>query len=205
VSAYPPAAVADLVVRRTLGQPATVGRTRLVCVDGPAGSGKSTLGAAVARVAAAHGSALLLHMDDMYEGWSGLADALPRVAAEIVEPLRSGRLGRYRRYDWRAGRFAEAHDVSPVDVLVLEGVGSGAASYADAITTLVWVEAPVDLRLERGIARDGDEQLPHWLTWMDEEAVVHTRERTRDRADVFVDGTGAAAPVVAHTGGRTSA
>ena len=205
MSAFPPDAVAGLVVRRTLERPATLGRTRLVCVDGPAGSGKSTLGAAVARAAAGHGSALLLHMDDMYEGWDGLADALPRVGAGIVDPLRSGRPGRYHRYDWHAGRFAEAHDVEPVDVLVIEGVGSGAAAYADAITTLVWVEAPEELRVARGIERDGEEQLAHWLAWMADEAAVHARDRTRERADVLVDGTGAAAPVVAQAGGRTSA
>jgi uridine kinase len=204
VSSFPPDDIADLVVRRTLERPPTLDRTRLVCIDGPAGAGKSTLGAAVTRAAEGHGSALLLHMDDLYEGWGGLADVFPRVRAGIVDPLRAGRPGRYRRYEWHAGRFAEAHDVEPVDVLVLEGVGSGATAWADSITTLVWVEAPEELRLARGIERDGEEQLPHWLAWMADEAAVHARDRTRERADLLVDGTGIAAPVVAQTGGRTS-
>ncbi|MGH3588040.1 MAG: hypothetical protein ACRDQ0_17165, partial [Pseudonocardia sp.] len=96
------------------------------------------------------------------------------------------------RYDWHREAFAEWHTVEPVDLLILEGCGSGAAAYDDAITSLVWVEAPRDLRVERGIARDGAEVLANWLDWMDSEDALFTRERTRERSDVVVDGTGEA-------------
>jgi uridine kinase len=175
----------------------TLGAVRLVCVDGPAGSGKTTLGAALARAAGRFGSVGLVQMDDLYEGWTGLTgDLTDRIARLLLAPLRDGRAGRYRRYDWALGRFAETHSVDPVDTLVLEGVGSGAAAYDELITLLVWVEAPQDLRLERGVARDGPEVLPEWLRWAEQEDRVFTRERTRQRADVLVDGTGGNPPVV---------
>jgi uridine kinase len=200
-----PAAVADLVVRRALERPATLGRGRLICVDGPAGSGKTTLADAVAAAAARAGTVDLVHMDDVYEGWHGLDDALPRVARDLVEPLRAGRPGRYRRYDWHARRLAETRTVEPVDVLVLEGVGSGAAADPAAITTLVWVEAPRDLRLRRGLERDGEALRAEWLAWMADEERVHAREQTRARADLLVDGTGALPPAPAQpTAGRSS-
>jgi uridine kinase len=104
--------------------------------------------------------------------------------------LREDRPGRYQRYDWHREQFAEWHTVDPVDVLILEGVGSGASAYGDNITSLVWVEAPRDLRVERGRERDGEEVLPKWLEWMDSEDAVFARERTRQRADVVVDGSG---------------
>ncbi|MBJ7451459.1 MAG: uridine kinase, partial [Blastococcus sp.] len=45
-----------------------LGGTRLVCVDGPAGSGKTTF---AGRLAAALGDdAELVHMDDLYAGWT---------------------------------------------------------------------------------------------------------------------------------------
>ncbi|HET6624914.1 MAG TPA: 4-amino-4-deoxy-L-arabinose transferase [Nocardioidaceae bacterium] len=183
--------IADLLVWTTSGKPPTLGSTRLVCVDGRAGSGKTTLGKALRDAAVRLGSARLLHMDDMYEGWSGLGDALTaRIDQDLLGPLREDRPGRYRRYDWASGRFAEWHTVDPVDLLVLEGVGSAGSSYADAVTTLVWVEAPRELRIERGVARDGRAVLPRWLQWMDDEDVLFARERTRQRADVVVDGTG---------------
>jgi hypothetical protein len=54
----------------------------------------------------------------------------------------------------------------------------------------VWVEAPRDLRLSRGLERDGDDARAHWLAWMDAESEHFARERTRERADVHVDAVG---------------
>ena len=54
---------------------------------------------------------------------------------------------------------------------------------------LVWVEAPYDVRLRRGLERDGDAFAPHWEQWAADEAALFARERTRERADVVVDGT----------------
>jgi len=185
--------IAELLAWFTFEKRPTLGETRLLCVDGRAGSGKTTLGRALLTASSELGSARLLHMDDMYEGWSGLgSDLSARIASDLLGPMREDRPGRYRRYDWALERFAEWHSVEPVDTLVLEGVGSGARAYDDAITTLVWVEAPRALRTERGIARDGDAVLQKWLTWMDDEDALFARERTRQRATVVVDGTGEA-------------
>src|SRR5690606_17228923 len=116
-----------------------------------------------------------IHMDDLYLGWSGVDAALgPRVAEQLTEPFAAGRPGSYRRFDWERNELAEQHDVSPVDLLVLEGVGSGARAIAPHRTALIWVSAPDDLRLSRGMARDRalherddvewdvEEQRRHW-------------------------------------------
>ena len=184
--------IADLLAWVAMESAPTLGSTRLVCVDGRAGSGKTTLAEAMLRAASEVGRARLLHMDDMYEGWGGLGDVSERVERDLVRPLRENHPGRYQRYDWHRETFAEWRTVDPVDLLILEGVGSGAAVYDDTITKLVWVEAPRDLRVERGLARDGAEVLPMWLDWMESEEVVFARERTRQRADVVVDGSGEA-------------
>lgn len=187
--------VAADVIESTLTKAPTLGRGRLVCVDGPAGSGKTTLAAALRRTARdvlpAEGEVALLHMDNVYAGWAGLETGMATVATSVVEPLRHGRPGRYRRFDWHAMTFAEEHVVNPVDVLVIEGVGSAAAAYDDAITCLVWVETPADVRLDRGLARDGQGMRDHWLRWREAEQAMFVRERTRERADVVVDGVSA--------------
>ncbi len=185
--------VAELLLARTLQQPPTLGTTRLLCIDGRAGSGKTTLAGAVAGAATAQGCEVsVVHMDDIYEGWAGLARTMPRVAGDLVEPLAQGKPGRWQRYDWAAGRLAEWHTVTPVPLLVLEGVGSAASCYDDRITTLVWVDAPRELRIARGLARDGEQVRPYWMAWMEDEDALFARERTRERADVIVDGTGVA-------------
>ncbi|WP_245155190.1 AAA family ATPase [Nocardioides sp. 1609] len=159
-----------------------------MCVDGPGGSGKTTL----ARALAAATGAPVVHMDDLYDGWAGL-DRVDAQLATLLVPLAAGEPGRYRRYDWHAGAFAGAVTVAPHDLtgdlLVVEGVGSGSSTYADLTTVLVWVEAPRDVRLRRGIERDGGHLRKQWLAWQDAEDAHHARHRTRERADLLVDGT----------------
>ena len=164
----------------------TLGDGRLLCIDGPAGSGKTTLAAEMAELAP---DARVVHLDDLYDGWSGLC-ALPDQLDALLLPLARGLAGSYRRYDWHAARFAETVPVEPVELLILEGVGSGSLQHASLVTTLAWVSAPPSLRVRRGIERDGAAVEPHWRQWMVDEAEHFARERTRERADILVDGTG---------------
>lgn len=172
------AAVLDLLLAR----PATLGGGRLLCIDGPSGSGKTTLATAVADLAP---EALVVHMDDLFEGWAGL----PTVDAQLdglLVPLAAGRPGSYRRFDWAADRFAETVTVDPAPLLVLEGVGSGSSGTADLATVLVWVEADRDVRMARGLDRDGEAYRPYWEQWALAEQEHFARHRTRDRVDLVV-------------------
>lgn len=173
---------ATAVVAHAEAHPARLGSGRLICIDGPAGSGKSTLAAQVAQLRAAP----IVRMDDLYPGWQGLFEVEPEVAG-VLRPLSEGRTGRYRRYDWVAGEYGEEHRVEPAPLLVLDGVGSGSRAWSDLVTTLVWIEAPADLRLARGLARDGEDQREHWLRWMRDEELLFAREQTRERADLVLD------------------
>ena len=175
------------VAGAALAAPARLGRVRLVVVDGPAGSGKTTFADALAGAA----GATVLHLDDLYDGWTGLEGSLwPRLSAQVLEPLRRGLPGRFQRYDWGAGAFADWVDVPVPPLLVLEGCGS-ARRAADQFASLrIWVEAAPDLRLERGLARDGSDARPQWEAWMLDEAEHFAREDTRARADVRLDAVG---------------
>lgn len=177
---------AEAVLALARSRPPTLGGGRLVCVDGPAGAGKTTLAEAIA--AAAPGTPVV-HMDDLYAGWDGLPE-VDRQLSGLLRPLAEDRAGSYRRYDWAAGRFAETVAVEPAPLLVVEGVGSGSRVVADLVTVLVWVDAPYELRMRRGIERDGEAFEPHWAAWADAELVHFARENTRGRADVTLDGAG---------------
>lgn len=147
---------------------------RLILIDGPAGSGKTTLAATV--------GAPVIHLDDLYEGWYGIQAGIDQAQA-LVDALGQGRPAGYRRFDWHLGAYAEHVPVPPTDLLVIEGVGAGSVR-ADAL--LVWVEAPEHERLRRGLARDGEGMHDHWVRWMLDEQVLFERDDTRARAEVYV-------------------
>jgi energy-coupling factor transporter ATP-binding protein EcfA2 len=176
----------DQIVQLTLRRSATCGHTKVVSVDGPAGSGKTTLAAALADALGERGlDVAVLHMDDFYEGWAGLQpDLEPRLVGQVFEPLSHERLGHWQRYDWAAEAFDGWIDLPAVDVLVLEGCGSGARAYDPFRTTLVWVEADRATRIARGVERDGEQVLPRWLSWMDREENHFRLNGTRGRADM---------------------
>ncbi len=157
------------------------GGVRVVTLDGPSGSGKTTLAAALA---ARLDGAPVVHMDDLYPGWDGLDDAVPRLVEWVLEPLSAGLPGAYRRWDWAAGRYAERHAVAAAPVVLVEGVGCGAAACAPLLSLLVWLDAPRDVRRARGLARDGDAFAPHWQRWADAEAAHFAAQGTHDRAGI---------------------
>jgi uridine kinase len=163
-----------------------LGRTRLVCIDGPAGSGKTTL---ATRLATALGpDTEVVHMDDLYEGWT-MTGAVDRLESAVLRPLAQERPGAYRRYDWDAGEFRPELVPVPVpDVLIVEGCGSSPRQFDRWATLRIWVEAPRALRLARGIARDGAALTDQWLQWQAVESAVFAAQDTVARADVRVDG-----------------
>ena len=162
-----------------------LGPVRLVAVDGFAGSGKTTF---AGRLAAALG-APLVHTDDLLEGWTDQVSFWPRLESWVLAPLRTGRPGRYRRYDWLHRRFAERwHEVPVAPVLILEGVTAARATVHPELSLAVWVEAPRGLRLARGIARDGERLRPQWEAWQRGEDDHVSTDRTPDRAGLVVDG-----------------
>jgi hypothetical protein len=160
------------------------GGARLVAVDGYGGAGKSTF---AARLAAALGGAAVVHTDDFATGEPG-GEWWPRLEREVIIPLSAGEAARYRRWDWEARRLAEWHVVEPMPAVVIEGVSSARRAGAGRLACAIWVEASAEVRLERGLERDGRKARPLWAAWMAEEDAHFARDDTRARCDLVVDG-----------------
>ncbi|MPQ98998.1 uridine kinase [Modestobacter sp. I12A-02628] len=195
-----PPTVAALA-RRVLDTPPRLGGTRLVSIDGPAGSGKTTFAGRLADAVAARTGrrASLVHMEDLYtgddvgSGWS-MSGAVDRLDAGVLRPVREGRPGSLHRWDWAAGAAEPAATTVPVaEVLLVEGCGASPRRHDPWTSLRVWVEAPAELCLRRGLARDGAELRPWWERWQAEERAVFAAEDTRARADVRVDGAASGA------------
>lgn len=172
----------ETALRLALERPPSLGDARLICVDGPAGSGKTTLAAGIA---ALDPRAVVVNTDQLLDGWGGLP-ALPPLLAALLEPLARGADSSYLRYDWAAGRYGERVPVPWTPLLVVEGVGAGARLLAPYRTLLVWVSAPDEERLRRVVERDGQEVVPHLEDWVRDEGRHFAEEGTSTAADLRV-------------------
>jgi hypothetical protein len=176
------AEIAAAVVRRD-----PVNGIRLVGVDGPSGSGKSFLAARLAVLL----SAPIIEIDD-FVSWDCFAGWWPRFDAQVLSPLLAGRDATYQARDWSDWYGSSLGDwkTQPwAPTIILEGVTCTRRETVGRISYAVWVHAPAELRLARGMARDsafaGKREL--WTRWMREEDEFFTMDGTRERADIIVD------------------
>ena len=133
----------------------------VVTIDGYSGSGKSTLAAALARLVKGW---QVLHLDDWYPGWDGLA-AGAGIARRIAADLRGGRASSYEAWDWDNGATGATVSV-PLAPTIIEGCGAIEAEADLAI----WIADPgEEERRNRALARDGQTYAPHWRRWADQD------------------------------------
>lgn len=78
--------------------------------------------------------------------------------------------------------------VEPTELLILEGVTAAREAFVPFLTDSIWVDTPAQLRLRRGLDRDGPDALEQWQAWMAEEDRYVARERPDERADLVVAG-----------------
>lgn len=170
----------------------------LVGLDGPGGCGKSTLSQLLA---SAGENVSVVQMDDFYKPSSehptdedarwGEAFDWQRLRRQVLEPLRNGSQARYQRYDWDRDAMADWLEVPPGGLVVVEGVYCTRSELADFYDFKVWVQCPSEVRLERGVARDGEEARDQWLLeWMPAEDEYASQDEPHKRADLILDGTG---------------
>jgi uridine kinase len=158
------------------------GATRITAVDGPGGAGKSTLASALA----AGLGAKLVHTDD-FASWDNPVDWWPRHVTEVLEPLTRGEQVRFLPTSWGGPPKPEV-EVAPGGDVIVEGVSASREAFRPYLAFAIWIETPRDLRLARGLERDGADALPLWERWMAEEDAYVERERPHEHVDVVVRG-----------------
>lgn len=171
----------DDVLRLLAGRRPACGSTTVVAVDGPSGAGKTRFSEELATAAGGD----LLHLEDVYPGWGGLA-ATPPIIARVLETIAVDGIGTAPRWNWELASPGPLLHVPPTPLLILDGVGSGAGVIRPYLSLLVWVEAPDAVRKERALARDGGTYAPYWDMWAAQEADHFAREATRRHADLVV-------------------
>ena len=139
--------------------------TYTLLIDGLSGSGKTTLANHIGSVLGIQ----VVHLDDFYPGWGGLAIGARMVADDVLDPVAPG----FWRWDWEQNTRAEWVPLVPGADLVVEGVGAvteASISKAKArgeVDTLR-VVADAETRKARALKRDPG-YAPWWDMWAEQE------------------------------------
>jgi hypothetical protein len=105
----------------------------------------------------------------------------PRFDEQVLSPLLAGRDATYQARDWTdwyGSTLGSLKTQRWSPTVILEGVTCTRRDTIGRLAYAIWVEAPADMRLARGMARDtrfpGKEDL--WKQWMREEDDLHGTE-----------------------------
>ena len=161
----------------------------LITIDGVAGAGKTTLATFMADEYKDRASVYVVHLDDLYDGWvDPLGESLSRKLESIANAHRAGEPLELTQYDWQNSKPGASFTIPAVDLLVLEGVGSGQRSIREYVETKIWIDLEPIVGLRRVLARDGFEIENEMLTFMEAQRVHFVEEGTREAADFHLNG-----------------
>ena len=170
----------------------SIGRVKFIAIDGHGGSGKTTL----ATLLSEKFKAEVIHTDD-FASWDNPSNWWPLVIKHIFEPISLGaEVLNYNRSSWEENHKPEPVVNQPVaDVMILEGVSSSRKEFRDFLSLSLYVDAPKEICLERGINRDSqtsfgrEELMQRWEKWFEQEELYIARDKPKEYADIVVDGT----------------
>lgn len=165
------------------------GKTRVIAIDGPAGSGKTTLSFALE--AALHNfKVATIHLDSLYQGWDdALTSTLSRnLENQILKPLSLEKPAEYRVFDWFEMKPGMTVSFDSPEYLILEGVGAAQSVTRKYANYLIWIDVASELGLKRVLARDGQEIEAQMRNWQLIESDFFIRDNTRECANLRIDG-----------------
>ncbi len=174
----------ELALASIRARPARDGSTvKFVAIDGPGGAGKSSL---ARHLAAELGGVPILQTDD-FASWENPVDWWPEMLERALKPLAAGQPAHFTPSDWGGGG-KEAVTIEPAEFIIVEGVSASRKEFRRFLTYAIWVDAPAELRLKRGLERGGKNTRAQWEKWMAEEDDFFGREELREKADLVLRG-----------------
>jgi uridine kinase len=124
------------------------------------------------------------------EFWTGTMFDLERLRRSVLDPLLAGRSVAYDGWDWAAKVSRPGRVLRPAGVVIVEGVCALHQMFRHDLAVRVWIDTPAEVRLARGVARDGEASRRTWLdVWMPNEAAYIDRDDPVSCAHLVIDGS----------------
>jgi uridine kinase len=161
-------------------------QTPIVLIDGRAGSGKSTFAEALQQQLFRDGESAprVIHMDNIFEGWDGLALGSDYMVRFILQPLARRETASWQDWSWVRNQRSSWREFSGGTPLIVEGCGSLTERSKEHADIAIWLEASEEVRRERWIQRE--RHLEKFDFWAAQELDFYAREKSQSLADLVI-------------------
>ena len=161
-------------------------QTPIVLIDGRAGSGKSTFAEALQQQLFRDGESAprVIHMDNIFEGWEGLALGSDYMVRFILQPLARQETASWQDWSWVKNQRSSWREISGGTPLIVEGCGSLTERSKEHADISIWLEASEETRRERWIQRE--RHLEKFDFWAAQELDFYAREKSHSLADLVI-------------------
>jgi uridine kinase len=161
-------------------------QTPIVLIDGRAGSGKSTFAESLQQQLFRDGESAprVIHMDNIFEGWEGLALGSDYMVRFILQPLARQETASWQDWSWVKNQRSSWREFSGGTPLIVEGCGSLTERSKEHADIAIWLEASEEVRRERWIQRE--RHLEKFDFWAAQELDFYAREKSQSLADLVI-------------------
>jgi uridine kinase len=161
-------------------------QTPKILIDGRAGSGKSTFAEALQQQLFRDGESAprVIHMDNIFEGWEGLALGSDYMVRFILQPLARQETASWQDWSWVKNQRSSWREFSGGTPLIVEGCGSLTERSKEHADIAIWLEASEEVRRERWIQRE--RHLEKFDFWAAQELDFYAREKSQSLADLVI-------------------
>lgn len=161
-------------------------QTPIILIDGRAGSGKSTFAEALQQQLFRDGESAprVIHMDNIFEGWEGLALGSDYLVRLILQPLARRETASWQDWSWVKNQRSSWREFSGGTPLIIEGCGSLTERSKEHADISIWLEASEETRRKRWIQRE--RHLEKFDFWAAQELDFYAREKSQSLADLVV-------------------
>ena len=161
-------------------------QTPIILIDGRAGSGKSTFAESLQQQLFRDGESAprVIHMDNIFEGWDGLALGSDYLVRFILNPLSRRETASWQDWSWVKNQRSSWREFSGGTPLIFEGCGSLTERSKEHADISIWLEASEKTRRERWIQRE--RHLEKFDFWAAQELDFYAREKSQSLADLVI-------------------